>query len=104
MLTPFKNEPFTNFDADTNREAMRQALARVNEQLGQTYPLRIGAEQIASDDLSQSLNPTHPDQIVGRFAKATTAHADQAIQAAHAAFASWRRVPPEQRANFLFKA
>lgn len=104
MLETFQNEPFTNFDADTNREAMRQALAQINEQLGQTYPLRIGAEQIVTDDLSQSLNPAHPDQIVGHFARATTAHADQAIQAAHTAFASWRRVSPGQRANYLFKA
>lgn len=104
MLTNFQNEPFTNFEADSSREAMRQALGRVKEQLGQTYPLQIGGERITTAESSQSINPAQPDQIVGRFAKATTAHADQAIRTAHAAFATWQRVPAEQRANYLFKA
>lgn len=104
MLTNYHNEPFTNFETDRDREAMCQALGRVKEQLGQSYPLQIGGERIATEQSSQSINPAHPEQVVGRFAKATTAHADQAITAAHAAFATWRRVPAEQRANYLFKA
>ncbi len=104
MLTPFRNEPFTNFEADLSREAMHLALGRVKKQLGQTYPLWIGGERICTEELSQSINPGRPEQVVGRFAKATTAHADQAIRAASTAFADWRRVPAEQRANYLFKA
>jgi 1-pyrroline-5-carboxylate dehydrogenase len=104
MLTAFKNEPFTNFELDANREVMQAALARVREQLGASYPLIIGGERIETTETSQSINPAHPDQIVGRFAKATTDHADQAIRAAGQAFRAWRRVPADQRANYLFRA
>ena len=104
MLTEFKNEPFTNFEADSGREPMQRALGRVKERLGQTYPLVIGGERIMTGDLSESINPARPDEVVGRFAKATTAHADQAIYAADAAFPGWSRVPPAERANVLFRA
>ncbi len=104
MLLPFKNEPFTNFEAEPNRAAMEAALARVREQLGASYPLIIAGEQISTGDESISINPTHPEQVVGRFAKATVAHADQAVHAAAEAFKSWRRVPADERANYLFRA
>ncbi len=104
MLTPFRNEPFTDFTIEANAAAYRAALERVREQLGQTYPLIIGGEAIATDDTSTSINPANPQQVVGRFAKATTDHADQAIRAAAQAFESWRFVPPAERAGYLLKA
>ena len=104
MLTQFRNEPFTNFEHDANREAMCQALGRVKEQFGQAYPLVIGGERVMTGETAPSINPAHPDEVVGRFAQATTAHADQAIRAANTAFAAWRRVPATERANYLFRA
>ncbi|HSH78046.1 MAG TPA: aldehyde dehydrogenase family protein, partial [Herpetosiphonaceae bacterium] len=104
MLAAFKNEPFTNFEIEANRQAMQAALGRVKEQLGQVYPLVLGGERVSTDDLATSINPARPDEVVGRVAKATTAHADQAIAAAGRAFAGWRRVPAADRANYLFRA
>ena len=104
MLTPYKNEPFTDFSVEANAQAMRSALNLVKAQLGQTYPLIINGEAIATDDTSTSINPGRPQEIVGKFAKATVDHADQAIQAAARAFETWRFVAPEERANYLFKA
>lgn len=104
MLAAFKNEPFTNFEIEANRQAMQAALGRVKEQLGQVYPLVIGGERVSTDDLATSINPARPDEVVGRVAKATTAHADEAIAAAERAFAGWRRVPAAERANYLFRA
>ncbi|HEX6292709.1 MAG TPA: L-glutamate gamma-semialdehyde dehydrogenase [Herpetosiphonaceae bacterium] len=104
MLTPFRNEPFTDFSASVNVQAMQAALSRVKEQLGQTYPLIIGGEAISTDDTSTSINPGRPQEVIGRFAKATVDHADQAVEAAARAFESWRFVPPAERAGYLFKA
>lgn len=104
MLMPFRNEPFTNFQTDAAREAMRLALEQVKQELGRTYPLVIGGKQIHIDDLSQSINPARPDEIIGTFAKATKEHADQAVRAAHWVFDEWRHVPAVERANYLFRA
>ncbi len=104
MLTAFQNEPFTNFKADASREAMQAALALVREQLGRSYPLVIAGQSVDTSDHFESINPARPDQIVGRFAKATPEHADQAIRIAAEAFGSWRRVPPAERARYLFRA
>jgi 1-pyrroline-5-carboxylate dehydrogenase len=104
MHTPFRNEPFTDFSVEANAHAMRTALSRVKEQLGQTYPLIIGGEAISTDDTSTSINPGRPEEVIGRFAKATVAHADQAIETAAQAFESWRFVPAAERAGYLFKA
>jgi 1-pyrroline-5-carboxylate dehydrogenase len=104
MLTPFRNEPFTDFSAEANIQAMRSAINRVKAQLGQTYPLIIGGEQIFTDDTSTSINPGRPQEVIGSFAKATVDHADQAIETAARAFESWRFVAPAERAGYLFKA
>jgi 1-pyrroline-5-carboxylate dehydrogenase len=104
MLTSFTNESYTNFGFESNAQAMRAALERVRQQLGQTYPLLIGGERITTGDTSTSINPAKPDQVVGRFAKATVDHTDQAVKAAAQAFGSWRFVPPEERAGYLLKA
>lgn len=104
MLTEFRNEPFTNFTIEANAQAYRQALQTVQGQLGQTYPLVIDGEAILTDDTSTSINPGKPQQVVGRFAKATPAHAAQAVEAAARAFETWRYVPAVERAGYLFKA
>jgi 1-pyrroline-5-carboxylate dehydrogenase len=51
-----------------------------------------------------SINPSNPNQVVGRVAKADKAHIDLAISAAWQAFETWKRVPGPARARYLFKA
>jgi 1-pyrroline-5-carboxylate dehydrogenase len=104
MLTEFRNEPFTNFSIEANAQAYRAALQQVEGQLGQIYPLIINGEAIHTDDTSASINPGKPQQVVGRFAKATAEHATQAVEAAAQAFETWRFVPAAERAGYLFKA
>jgi 1-pyrroline-5-carboxylate dehydrogenase len=41
-ITPFVNEPFTNFTKEENKQAMQAALAKVKKELGQEIPLHIG--------------------------------------------------------------
>ena len=103
-LAEFKNEPFTDFSVPANQEAMKAALAKVKSQLGRSYPLIIGGERIETGDWLTSTNPAAPDQVIGKFAKATQKQAEQAIQAALAAFESWKKVPAQERAELLFRA
>jgi 1-pyrroline-5-carboxylate dehydrogenase len=103
-LSEFRNEPFTDFHKPENIAAMEQALANVKAQFGQTYPLIIGGERITTDKSIESINPANPSEVVGRVASATVELANRAVETANQAFASWRKVPAEQRADYLFKA
>jgi 1-pyrroline-5-carboxylate dehydrogenase len=104
MYPEFRNEPFTDFSQAANREAMTAAISRVKDQFGKQYPLIIGGERIESGDWIVSTNPSAPDQVIGKFAKANTDHAEKAMQVALKAFESWKRVAPVERARCLFKA
>lgn len=104
MLPEFRNEPFTDFSCPQAQEAMKLAIAQVKEQFGKEYPLVINGERIRTNNFITSTNPSAPDQVIGKFSKATRDHAEQAMQAALAAFGEWKRVPAGQRARCLLKA
>ena len=102
--TPFKNEALTDFTRPENRQAQGEALGQVKSELGQTYPLIIGGEKILNKETFASVNPSQPDQVIGYFARAGVEQADEAVKAAAAAFETWKRVPAEERAGYLFAA
>jgi 1-pyrroline-5-carboxylate dehydrogenase len=101
--TPFVNEPFTDFSVPAHAAAFRQALARVEGQLGATWPCVIGGERVMTSATIASTNPAQPDQVIGRAADAGVAEADRAIAAATAAFPAWSATTFEHRAAFLFE-
>src|SRR5438067_6273343 len=102
--TPFKNAPLIDFSKEENRQAQMQALEQVKSELGRTYPLIIGGQKITDKDTFASINPSQPDQVIGYFSRATVEQANEAVQAAATAFESWKRVPAEERAGYLFAA
>jgi RHH-type transcriptional regulator, proline utilization regulon repressor / proline dehydrogenase / delta 1-pyrroline-5-carboxylate dehydrogenase len=99
----FHNEPPSDFAREDVRAKMQAAIDQVKAQFGKTYPLVINGEAITPSEFVESLNPSHKLHVVGRVAKATAAHAEQAIAAAKAAFPAWRDAGPEARAEFLRK-
>jgi 1-pyrroline-5-carboxylate dehydrogenase len=99
----FQNEPFTDFNDPANRSAMEAALVAVKAQFGRIYPLHIGGDQIFDNPTLASYNPANPDEVIGYVPAATPAQAIQAVEAAHAAFAEWKRVPVDQRVAYLRK-
>ena len=100
----FRNEPFANFaDHDVARE-MKEALIRVGDRLGHEYELVIGGERLRTPGKIESRNPANPSQIVGIHQKAGAEHAEQAMQAALAAFETWKYVSAEERASLLLNA
>jgi 1-pyrroline-5-carboxylate dehydrogenase len=104
MPTEFRNEPFTDFSVEENAQAMRDAIQKVQAQLGREYPLVIGGERITTDGKLESINPANRTQVVGRFNKATKELAERAVESAYETFQSWKKTPARDRADILFKA
>jgi 1-pyrroline-5-carboxylate dehydrogenase len=100
----FVNEPLVDFSKPENHRAMRDALDKVKGEMGREYPLIIGGEKIETPDKLRSINPSRTDEVVGIFSKATLELANRAVEEAHKAFDSWKRVPAERRAEILFRA
>jgi 1-pyrroline-5-carboxylate dehydrogenase len=94
MSSEFRNEPFTDFTKEENAQAMRDAIQKVQSQLGREYPLVIGGERIATGDFLDSINPANRTQIIGRFNKATKELANRAVEEAAEAFETWKHAPP----------
>ncbi len=53
---------------------------------------------MASSRTFQSVNPAHPDEVVGEFEAADAGHVQAVMESASAAQAHWSRQPPSQRA------
>jgi 1-pyrroline-5-carboxylate dehydrogenase len=102
--TPFKNQPFIDFSKEENRKAQIEALEQVKSELGRKYPLIIGGKKVMNEDTFTSVNPSQPDQVIGYFSRATVEQAYAAVQAAATAFESWKHVPANERAGYLFAA
>ncbi len=103
IMDPFENVPNTDFSQAENRRRMSEAIEKWKGRLGREYPLVIGGQRVTTGQWKDSLNPSRPKEVVGRFAMADAAAAERAIETAHAAFVSWRRVEPHERAEYLFR-
>lgn len=98
---PFRNEPATDFSKPDHARRMREALARVGAELGREYDMVIGDRLIRTAEKIKTLNPARPSQVVGVFQSAGREHVEPAIQAAQAAFHSWKQTSVEERAALL---
>ena len=103
MASEFRNEALTDFSQEENARAMREAVERVRGELGREYPLVIGGERVTSGQTLESYNPARRTEVVGRFQKATQELAGRAVETANETFRTWSRVPPEERAELLFR-
>ena len=123
-IGPFRNEPLTDFSVEANRALMSAAIAEVRSHVsggtgvppvqgashgrdaratGESIPLLINGAPIYSDRVIDSVNPSHPAQIVGRCCAATVADVNRAIEAAKAAFPAWRDTPVDERARLVIR-
>jgi 1-pyrroline-5-carboxylate dehydrogenase len=102
-LPAFRNEPLTDFSKPQNKSAMEAALQKVQSEFGREYPLVIGGQRITGLKTFDSINPSHKNQLLGKFQKGARAHVEQAIEAGWKAFESWKRAPVDIRAGLLLK-
>ncbi|WP_261305525.1 L-glutamate gamma-semialdehyde dehydrogenase [Paenibacillus andongensis] len=103
-VSPFANEPFTNFGLEENVKAMQAAIAKVKSELGREYPLYIGTEKVVTEAKITSINPGNVDEIIGYVSKADQKLAEKAMNVALETFEVWKKVPARERAEYLFKA
>ncbi|MBK7997104.1 MAG: L-glutamate gamma-semialdehyde dehydrogenase [Blastocatellia bacterium] len=104
QLPPFVNETYLDFTDERTIEKFQKALDYVKSELGKTYPCVVDGKKVETGDLLTSVNPSEKIEIIGKVHKADQALANRAIEAANKAFDSWKRVPAEDRARYVFKA
>jgi 1-pyrroline-5-carboxylate dehydrogenase len=99
----FSNEPVVDFRREENAQAMRAAIAKVRGELGREYDLVIGGKRTRTPEKIKSLNPARPSEVVGVHQKAGIEHVEPAMQAALAAFETWKNASIEERTGLLFR-
>src|SRR5256714_770323 len=100
----FRNAPLVSFIYKDSQDKMQSALREARKRFGGKHPLYIGGEKIWTDNLTPSVNPAEPTEIVGYGTEAGVDEAERAVKAARAAFEKWRWTPVEDRAQLLERA
>ena len=100
----YRNSPLVNFVYKDSQDKMCSALREVRNRFGEKYPLVIGGEKVWTDQLTPSVNPGAPDEIVGYGSEAGIPEAERAVKAAREAFGKWSRTSVEERARLLERA
>src|SRR5699024_6150191 len=103
-MQPYKHEPFTDFSIKENRVAMEAALQKVEDELGGNHDLLVGGERVTTDEKIISVNPANKEEVIGSVSKANQEIANQAVEAAHQAFQTWKKTKAVDRANILMRA
>ncbi len=104
MKPKFKNEAVYTFADESLKKKMAEAIARVEAEAGREYDIVVGGERLKGDGTFKSINPSDKGQVLGLFQKGTVDIAEKAVKTADVAFEQWSRVPPGDRADYLFKA
>ena len=104
-LDEFRNEPFTDYSTPENKAAMEAAIEKVRGLLGREYPNTIDGEKITLEKKFESINPANKSEVVGVFSEGDSdvSLVEKAIAAATEAFKTWKNVPYQERAEYLFK-
>ncbi|MDQ6781195.1 MAG: L-glutamate gamma-semialdehyde dehydrogenase [Candidatus Eremiobacteraeota bacterium] len=99
----FRNEDIRLFTEPHMRASFSEAIEQVRRG-DKEYDLIIGGKRVKAPKQFTSINPARPAEVIGRVQSATVEQARDAIAAAERAFASWSRVPAQERAQLLFRA
>jgi 1-pyrroline-5-carboxylate dehydrogenase len=103
-VSEFTNEPFIDFTKAENRTRMQEALKKVKAEFGREYPMWLNGKKVTTVEKRTSTNPSHPIEIIGVFQNATAEMARHAVEDAHKYFDTWKKVSPQERSKFLFRA
>ncbi len=102
-LPEFSNEPHTDFSFLPAQASMGEAIRNTLPLLGKrhSYPTPSGLALTGPELIS--INPGRPDRIIARFPTVSVQDLPSIIQGAQARLDSWRRIPPHERADILFR-
>lgn len=99
----FRNIAMIDFAIAGNREKLGRAFQKVEATLGQEYPSHIGGRDIKTGKFLDSVNPSLPEQVVGRVHVCSIKETEEALTTAQAAFTSWSKTSPLERARLTDK-
>ncbi|HTK82942.1 MAG TPA: L-glutamate gamma-semialdehyde dehydrogenase [Bacteroidota bacterium] len=103
QIPKFKNEAYINWAQGDSRKQQERAVAKLEAEANKEYPNIIGAERVYASGKFNSINPSKPSHVVGRFQQGTAEDAVNALNLAWEAFQAWQYVTAEKRASYLFK-
>lgn len=69
-----------------------------------TFPNLIGGESLDTTDRNRNINPSNTADVVGEYARGTSADVHHAVAVAREAFRSWSQTTPQQRFDVLDRA
>jgi 1-pyrroline-5-carboxylate dehydrogenase len=104
MRPPYRPEAYLNFADPTITAQQQAALEKVRSTFGQEYPNIIDGKESRTEKKIVSINPSNLAETIGIFQSGSQHDAETALNAAWRAFDSWKNVPAEARAEYLFKA
>ena len=97
----FYNEPLLDFAIEEVRSKTQSAISQLRSQLPKSVrPVVAGTAQTSSD-VFKRVNPSKTSEVVAEVQMADTSMAEKAIQAAHSAYKTWKKVPVSERASLL---
>ena len=103
-MKPFENMPYQDYTNPAVAKAQKEAIDEIRKSFGKEYPNYVGGKEVLTDNKTNSYNPARKDELLGIFQKAGEEGAEEAMQSANKAFQTWKHVPAENRAEYLFKA
>ena len=101
--TGFENAADIDYADTAKRISAQKALAQVKQELGKTYLPLINGHYVETPNYLDSINPARNAELVGQVGQISVEQAEIAMNAAKAAFASWKKTPTAERANILRK-
>lgn len=100
----FDNEPLLDFAIEDVRLQTTAALKTLKSKLPMKVEPIVGGKSLSTSTIFKRPNPSLKTEIVANVSMATTEMAETAMQKAHEAFASWKKVSANTRAEVLEKA
>lgn len=101
----FRNHPPRRLFLERERAEFEAALAAVRQDFGREHPLRLRDQELKTDDVVASVDPSHPNAgPLGFIHNAGTAEVGQALALVSEAAGRWAARPVSDRAGVLRRA
>jgi 1-pyrroline-5-carboxylate dehydrogenase len=104
-MSDFQLTYATMFDPPEElHDRFEEALEEKKAQLGKTYSMMIGGQDVSGEERFPIQNPANQDQTLAYFPSGAPDHAHQAVAAAKEAFPAWKATPWQERVEILQRA
>lgn len=98
----FYNEPLLDFTKKETRDKLQSQIEKLRKNPSK-YSLFVDGKEIKTGQTLKSINPSHPQEIVGEVQIASSKEAELAVASAARAFKTWSKVDYKKRADLVDK-